>query len=198
MGSINRLVAAAAIIACGTLGPGSVSAGPASYKVAKGGESKIQFVSDAPLEKITGATTDIKGSITLDPAKLSRAKGKITVRVASLDTNNDLRDEHLRGDDWLDAKKHPRAVFKITKVSGAKSLSPGKAVNVKVHGTFTIHGVTKPVVAKAKVRLTNENVLRVQANFKVKLTDFKVSVPQVVRLKVSNEIDVNVTLRAGA
>ena len=176
-------------------GPTIAAAGPANYKVS-GGENKVQFVSDAPLEKITGATSQVSGAITLDPANLAKAKGQIAVKIASLDTNNDLRDEHLRGDDWLNAKKHPKAIFKIKKVSGAKSLQQGKAVDVKVHGSFTIHGVTKPVVAKARVRLTDKNVLRVQANFKVKLTDFKVSVPQVVRLKVANDIEVNVTLRA--
>mgnify|MGYP001628073767 FL=1 len=69
--------------------------------------------------------------------------------------------------------------------------------------------MTRDVVANARVRLIPLNdelraaritgdVIRAQASFRVQLTDYDVSVPLPVRLKVANEIRVNVTIRAVA
>ena len=71
--------------------------------------------------------------------------------------------------------------------------SPGEAAEVKVHGKLSMHGVTRDEVATAKVRSTDKGV-KVQASFKVSLPAYKVSVPSLVRLKVNDEIQLNVSL----
>lgn len=188
--------------------PALASAEPRQFVVKADGGSRIQFVSDAPLETITGVTTRVTGNLTVDPAQLSSARGNVSVQVASLRTGNDTRDEHLRGDHWLDAGQFPAATFAVTAIEGAASLTANQPAELRVRGRFTIHGVTKNVVATARVRwmpITDElrrtpgitgDVLRIRASFNVQLTDFGVSVPQIVRLKVANEIAVNVDLRA--
>ncbi|HEY6879382.1 MAG TPA: YceI family protein, partial [Polyangiales bacterium] len=100
------------------------------------------------------------------------------------------------GPDWLDSKRYPKIRFVISKVEGPASLKPDQAVDVKVTGKLTMHGVTRDEVAQAKVRWTPSEGIRVQANFKVNLTNYKVSVPSLVRLKVSDEIGLNVMLKA--
>ncbi len=82
----------------------------------------------------------------------------------------------------------------------------GTVVRGRVRGRFTLHGVTKDIVAPVTVRLVpltsnesdqigiNADMLRVQAEFKILLTDYGISVPSVVRLKVSNEIQIRVDL----
>jgi polyisoprenoid-binding protein YceI len=162
----------------------------------------VQFVSDAPLETITGVSTSVSGEITVDPAKASEGKAKIEVDVASINTSVDLRDEHLRSDKWLDAAKFPKATFQITSVSFA-SLKPNDVVEGVVKGKFTIHGVTKPVSAKVKVRYTpaadgKPATLRILGGFNVKLEDHKVSIPTIVALKVAKEVTVNVDIQATA
>ncbi len=185
------------------------SAQARTFRARNDGGSRIQFISDAPLETITGVSSHVTGEITVDPANLSSARGTITVPVSSIRTGVDLRDEHLRGDGWLDAQRTPNATFEITSVDGATRLEPNRDTDVRIHGRFTIHGVTHDVVANARVRLipfTEElraahidgDVIRGQASFRVLLTDYDVSVPLPVRLKVSNEIRVNVTIRAVA
>ena len=191
------------------LAPSLASADARQFEIKNDGGSRIQFVSDAPLETITGVSSHVQGQATFDPANLSGAQARVEVRVASLRTGVDLRDEHLRGDGWLDAAKHPNAVYELTKIRGPKGLKPNRSTRMKLHGKFTLHGQTRKVVANAQVRfvpLTDAmkaarvtgDVLMVQASFKVKLTDFGVSVPLPVRLKVSNEIQVNVNIRAVA
>ena len=172
----------------------TVSAQAQPFKVDESA-SKIQFVSDAPLEKFTGSSTKLSGEIKLDPAKASSAKGEIKVKMDSFKTGIDLRDEHFRSENWLDAKKYPEAKFVITKITGIETLKPGEASDATVVGKFSLHGVTKDVTATAKVRLAPDS-LRVQATFTVKLEDHKVSIPSIVALKVSPEIKVNVDLSA--
>jgi polyisoprenoid-binding protein YceI len=181
----------------------AVAAGAAAeaktFKVEGGGASKIQFVSDAPLEKFTGSSTGLDGHLKLDYTKAHDAKGEIDVDVASIKTGLALRDEHLHAENWLDAKKFPKAKFVISKITGVTALKPGETVEATVVGKFTLHGVTKDVSAKAKVRNTvsgAQQTLHVLASFTVKLEDHKVSIPSIVALKVAKEVVVNVDLTA--
>ncbi|MEC7523665.1 MAG: YceI family protein [Myxococcota bacterium] len=198
------------ILAALTLGLTSLaSAQSREFTIRNDGGSRIQFISDAPLETITGVSSHVTGTVNVNPSDLSSARGTIQVRVASIRTGVDLRDEHLRGDGWLDAERYENATFEITRVEGASSLSPNQTTRVRIHGRFSLHGVTRDVVANARVRLIPLNdelraaritgdVIRAQASFRVQLTDYNVSVPLPVRLKVANEIRVNVTIRAVA
>jgi len=178
-----------------------------TFRIRNDGGSRIQFISDAPLETITGVSSHVTGSLSVDPAHIGATRGNVAVHVASIRTGVDLRDEHLRSDNWLDAQRNPESTFEITSVEGASSLTPNHVTQVRIHGHFSIHGVTHDIVANARVRLiplTDElraahidgDVIRAQASFQVQLTDYGVSVPLPVRLKVSNEIRVNVTIRA--
>lgn len=168
--------------------------------------SRVQFVSDAPLERTTGTSTTVNGSVTVDPANLASVSGRITVPVTSLHTGSDLRDEHLHSPSWLDAPAHPDAVLTITSATGATSLTPGEVVRLTLHGTFSIHGQTHDVAIPAQVRylpasdeLRSQGItgdlIRAQANFTVMLPDYDVSVGPLVRLKISDTITVNVTIR---
>lgn len=201
MRGLNRLLSLALLTA--PLAFASAAAAQAkTFKVDSSGGSSIQFVSDAPLEKFTGKTASLSGEISVDPNKIDKAKGEVKAEVATIKTNVALRDEHLAGEDWLDAKKYPQAKFVITKIGGVDKLKPNDVVEVSVSGKFSLHGVTKDVTTKAKVRYTpgssGKDTLRVQASFTVHLEDHKVSIPKIVSLKVSPDIVVNVDIKAAA
>jgi polyisoprenoid-binding protein YceI len=164
-------------------------------------ESQLQFVSDAPLEKFTGTLSKASGQVTVDPNKPAGAKGNIKVEIASIKTGIDLRDEHVKNDSWLDAKRYPEAEFVITKVTGVDKLKANEAVDATVTGKFSLHGVTQEVTTKAKVRWVpaadgKAEALRIVASFTIKLVDHKVSIPSIVALKVAPDIVVNVDVRA--
>jgi polyisoprenoid-binding protein YceI len=183
---------------------GSAAAQSKTFKVDSKGGSAIQFVSTAPMETFTGRSTALSGEFTVDPAKLDKGKGDVRVEVASIKTNQNLRDEHLAGENWLDAKKYPQARFQITKITGASALKPNDVTEVTVSGKFTLHGVTKDITTKAKVRYTpgDKPSLRVQSTFNVNWEDYKVAPPSyvwlAVKLKVAHEIVVNVDIKATA
>ncbi|MGB5365114.1 MAG: YceI family protein [Polyangiales bacterium] len=181
--------------------PAVSQADATTFLVRADGKSKATFVSDAPLETMVGKSSKVSGNLAVDPADITKTTGSFKVPVVSLRTDNDLRDEHLQGDGWLDAKKTPNIHFEITEVILGKKDSPalksGKDRKVQVKGKFTAHGVSKPVLAKGTVNWSGKQ-LRIKADFTVVLEDHNVSVPSIVRLKVANDIAVSVDLRAFA
>jgi polyisoprenoid-binding protein YceI len=192
---------ASLILAVCMAAPTITRADATTYRVRDDGKSSATFVSDAPLETMTGETSKVTGTLTVDPADITKTKGSFKVPVVSLRTDNDLRDEHLQGDGWLDAKKNPNIHFQITEIvlgkKGSAELKKNKSTKVQVKGKFTAHGVTKPVTASGTVNWTDSE-MHIKAKFTVALEDHDISVPSIVRLKVANDIAVSVDLHAVA
>ena len=168
----------------------------------KFGRNQATFFSTTPLEDITGISNDVKGSVTFDVNNFSTLKGKISISVASLKTGIDLRDEHLRSANWLDAESYPEVIFEIKKVSDIQVVEANK-LRAKVTGDFTTHGVTKEVVADATVTYLDESeetkkrapgdLLGVQAKFNIVLSDFDVE-NMILGQKVSDDIEISVNI----
>jgi len=168
--------------------------------------NQATFESNAPLEDIVGVSNEVEAVAMINPMDLSHAMGKVSVNLNVLKTGIDLRDEHLRGEMWLNTAKFPNAEFKLNRISGASSLTDSKPTNVKLHGTFTVHGVTKDLVADAKLTYFKEsertkgkmagNLLKVKANFEIKLGDYGVMIPKMVVGKLDENIKVSVAFVA--
>lgn len=90
------------------------------------------------IAKTTGSFTDFDATLELDPADLSSFSVMATIQAASIDTNNDQRDNHLRSADFLDVASHPTITFKSSELS----MMDDKYV---LHGDLTIRGVTQSV-----------------------------------------------------
>lgn len=87
--------------------------------------------------KVRGEFTEYSGTITIgDSAETSSVEA--TVSAASITTNNDMRDGHLKSADFLDLENHPNLTFKST---GIKA----KGNDYVLTGDLTIRGVTKSV-----------------------------------------------------
>jgi polyisoprenoid-binding protein YceI len=80
------------------------------------------------------------GTIEFDPKDPKATVVRGTIESASIDTNHEKRDKHLRSADFFDVEKYPTLTFESTGVTHVN----GK--NGKLAGSLTIHGVTKPVV----------------------------------------------------
>lgn len=86
-----------------------------------------------------GKFTKFTGALALDDKDVTKSTVNVDIDAASVDTSDQKRDEHLRGEDFFDVKKFPKLTFKSTKIdkSGEKLL---------VTGNLTIKNVTKSVV----------------------------------------------------
>ncbi len=168
--------------------------------------NQATFESNAPLEDIVGVSNEVEAVAMINPADLSHAMGKVSVNLNVLKSGIDLRDEHIRSEMWLNTAKFPNAEFKLKSISGASSLADSKPTSVKLHGSFTVHGVSKDVVANAKLTYFKEsaktkgkmagNLLKVKANFEIKLGDYGVMIPKMVVGKLDQNIKVSVAFIA--
>lgn len=66
-----------------------------------------------------------------------------TVEVASVDTREPQRDEHLRSADFFEAESFPQITFEST------AIRPLEDDDFEIEANLTIHGVTRPVTLKA-------------------------------------------------
>lgn len=181
------------------------------FKVKASGEQNFKFTdnknqatffSTTPFEDITGLTNDVKGSVIFNVSDLKTLKGNLTVPVASIKTGIEMRDGHLQSAGWLNAESYPEITFEIKNTSDIKSVADNK-VTAKVTGNFSLHGVTKEVIADATLTYLDESeqtkmraagdLLGVQAKFNVKLSDYGVN-NKLVGQKVSENIEVSVNV----
>jgi polyisoprenoid-binding protein YceI len=84
--------------------------------------------------------------------------------VSSINTDNDFRDKHLKGDDFFNAEKYPAIKFQST------SLTPAGGNKYKLAGNLTMRDVTKPVVFDVTYGGTVTAMGKTKAGFKAKTT----------------------------
>ncbi len=76
---------------------------------------------------------------------VTKARGTVTVDVTSINTRNDVRDNHLRSADFFDAATYPTMTFEI---SGIERL---EGENYLVRGNLSIKDVTRPIALDGTV-----------------------------------------------
>ena len=89
---------------------------------------------------VKGEFKEVKGTIALDQEDPSRSKVEVTIPAASINTNHERRDNHLRSADFFDAEKNPTITF----VSKSIRLDPATKKGT-MSGDLTMRGVTKPI-----------------------------------------------------
>jgi polyisoprenoid-binding protein YceI len=104
--------------------------------------SELSFSIRHMVSRVRGQFDTWTGTIIADPNDWNTASVEVVAQTSTIDTNNERRDEDLRGPNHFDAEANPTVTFKSTKVTRYAGDS------VQVTGTLTIHGVTKPVVLR--------------------------------------------------
>ena len=102
--------------------------------------TKIGFsVSHMVISDVEGNFKDFDGTVVSSSDNFENAKINFTVDVASINTDNEERDKHLRSDDFFNAEKFPKMKFV------GKSLKKISGKNYKLIGDLTIRNKTKQV-----------------------------------------------------
>ncbi|MGA3353524.1 MAG: YceI family protein [Acidimicrobiales bacterium] len=112
---------------------------PGTFVIDKS-HTQIGFVArHLMVSKVRGRFTDYVGAVVVaeDPAASSV---EVTIQAASIQTNDENRDNHVRTNDFLAVAEFPTLSFRSTKVE----ISSG--ASWKVTGDLTVRGVTRPVV----------------------------------------------------
>lgn len=105
-----------------------------------GTESKVHFVIKNFGIKTGGDFKGLKGNIKFYPANPAASVFDVTIDAATIDTDNESRDDHLRKAEYFDAATYKTITLKSTKVTLSKT-----AGRFYLFANLTIKGVTKPV-----------------------------------------------------
>lgn len=162
---------------------------PTTWSVDKA-HAKLGFsITHLSISDVEGSFKTFDATITAPGDDFANASVEFTADAASVSTDNDARDKHIKSDGFLDVAKYPTLTFKST------SFKKVTASTYKVAGNLTLHGVTKPVVLDAVARTgVNPMSKKTVAGFKisgvVKRSDFGIgaSFPSAV---LSDEVTLN-------
>ena len=132
------LIAAAALAVLGS----AVRA--AEYEIDPA-HTSVAFKAKHVTGKVPGRFTSFSGSFSYDKKNPKSWKAEAKIDPASINTDNEQRDKHLKSDAFFDVAKCPEMSFKSTKVTDVKG------DRAKLHGDLTMHCVTKPIVLDLEI-----------------------------------------------
>jgi polyisoprenoid-binding protein YceI len=110
---------------------------PAVWKVDKT-HSELSFRVRHLVSRVPGTFLDWDATITADPTNLNAGSVVVNIRTASITTNNERRDTHLKSPDFFDVVTYPEITFKSSSVKV-------EGETVTLVGDLTMRGVTKSV-----------------------------------------------------
>ncbi|GAB3006196.1 hypothetical protein GCM10027051_01720 [Niabella terrae] len=161
-----------------------ISTGTAQKYFTKNGT--ISFEAGTALEDIV-ATNKTAASV------LDAATGQIefAALIKGFEFRRALMQEHFN-ENYMESSKYPRASFKgkIINIRSVSFQKPG-SYPVTIKGTLEIHGVKKEMQTEGSIKVSGATV-EARARFVVTISDYKISIPGVVRDKISTTATVDV------
>jgi polyisoprenoid-binding protein YceI len=157
----------------------------------------VEFVARHILTKVRGRFTDFSGWIEVadDPEDSSL---EVEVETASIQTNTEQRDQHLKSDDFLNVERWPVLTFRSTAVRHTGG------TGFEIDGELAIRDVTRPITLTGEYLGTETNpsgktVLAATARATLEREDWNVSWNMVLEtggLLVSKKVDLEIEVEA--
>lgn len=139
---------------------------------------------------VHGRFNDFSGSIMFDEKDPSKSSVEVVVKTASVNTDNNMRDNDLRSPNFLDTTKFPELTFK------SKSVEK-KGDGYVAHGTLTIHGVSKdvdlPFTLTGPVSTKGGKALGAEAGLPINRQDYGVAGGGAM---VGNDVKIEISVEA--
>ena len=138
---MNRLFSLAALLSVVSLAAWAQAPQPAqSVWTIDTSHSTAEFsVRHMMVSKVKGRFGNVTGTITGDLARPETAVVDVTIDAASIDTDNENRDKHLRSADFFEVETYPTITFKSKTIEKAGD-------GLRMTGDLTMHGVTREIV----------------------------------------------------
>lgn len=147
---------------------------------------RIKFDSKAPLEDITA----VHNSAT---CVLDAATGQVqfSVLMRGFEFRKALMQEHFN-ENYIESDKYPKSNFKgeIVNNNEINYTTPGQ-YTAQVKGMLTIHGVTNEVQTTGTLSVENGKLV-INAEFPVKVADYQIAIPSLMKDKIANTVTVTV------
>ncbi len=103
--------------------------------------SDVEFkVKHLMISTVTGHFSSFMAEVSTEEEDFTKSKVTFTVDAASISTNNEQRDGHIKGPDFFDVANHPQIKFVITKIENVDNDG-----SYNLYGDLTIRSITKNV-----------------------------------------------------
>lgn len=157
----------------------------ASAQVFKDKHAHAQVVSQSTLESFTGTSDYLVGEVNLADSTVD-----FYLDLSTLATGVELRDEHMQ-EEFLETGKYPFAQFS-GKLQTPFDPASTDTQEVRVKGTFKIHGVSRQIEVKGQMARHGRHLF-VHAAWQLQLPDYDIQIPRVLFMKVSKTQQLSVT-----
>jgi polyisoprenoid-binding protein YceI len=162
----------------------SAELAPAQYRPSDQG-SEVKFTIDNFGFGVDGRFTGLQGTIDFDPQNVTAGKFDVSIDASTVNTDNSLRDSHLRNDGYFDVKNYPRIRLVSTKIV------PTGSGSYQFTGQLTIKKTTLPV-SFPFTAVAAGGGLDFKGSFPIKRKDFEVGGSSTI----SNELTVSLHIIA--
>jgi len=152
-----------------------------------GAHSSVVFsITHLMISDLTGSIKINDATIVTREADFTNASVTLSADVKTIDTDNEMRDEHLMGEDFFEAAKFPVITFKSV------SFDKIKDNTYKITGDLTMHGISKTISLDAIARkginpYDKSEVVAFKVTGTILRTDFNIS-PESSTNAISNEV----------
>jgi len=117
---------------------------------------------------------------------------QFSVLINAFHFKKSMMEEHFN-ENYLESSKYPKAIFKGKIIDISKiNVAIDGSFTVQVSGDLTIHGITNKVTTSGTISVKS-GILTASSKFQVKLADYKISVPKIVKDNIAEVVDVNVS-----
>lgn len=147
----------------------------------------INFNSKTSLETIDATSNQVTSALVPSTGEL-----QFSVQVKSFHFKKALMEEHFN-ETYMESDKYPKSTFKgkITDVSKVNFTKDG-TYNVTVSGDLNMHNVTQKVTTPGTITVKSGKISSA-ATFTVKLADYKIDIPNVVKNNISETVTIKVS-----
>ena len=145
---------------------------------------------------VHGRFNDWSGDITYDDKDPAKSSVNVTIKTASINTENSDRDTHLKSPDFLDVQKFPEISFQSKSVDKQSD-------GFVAHGVLTIRGVSKnvdlPFKINGPIKVGDSNLLGAEASLTINRQDYGVAWSKSLapgELVVANDVKIDINVEA--
>ncbi|MDF2926259.1 MAG: hypothetical protein K0R57_5173 [Paenibacillaceae bacterium] len=156
--------------------------------------SEVYFSVTTSRETVNFSVKPVTGSWQLNSSDPAQNKGEGSVELANLSSGNSQRDNHIKGNDYLQVAQYPNATFTTTSFEQLpEEWKEGEAVPIRINGTLSLRGLSKDVAFDSKAQFI-EGKLNLEGSTVVTFDDFGMKNPHTVLLNTQNDVTVQLRL----
>lgn len=148
---------------------------------------QITFFSTTPVEDIKAVNNETSSVLNTKTGAM-----QFIVLIKSFQFKKAAMQDHFNRKDYMDSDNFPKSEFKgaITD-PGKVDFKKDGTYPVAVEGTLTMHGITNKIKVAGTVTV-KDGKISASSKFKIKLADYKISVPAIVSSKIAEVVEVTV------